>query len=509
MWRRGKTSFALAILQFLLLISFILKSYYGPDVDATESSNSYSSVSCVAGKRHRSIDAEFQGQYAASFFFSIWSERLSVMDSFFKLLLLAIGMSVTFVKNFTLCGVGFNLLTAAVVLQSSLVFRLLTDQSKIVIDIQNLMHSLEAVLAVVLSNLSLAGQISPLQQIFFSIVASLAYEINRCLTLGFSVSKRCSPVQNYDLYLQIHELFPCIRIIIFGSLFGVAASLLADKKRKLKIGLTDCANSQMIALGSIALSFCLWPVILVGTSVGDKQQRIIVNTILSQSTSIVTSFVAASLCDSRNRFDVVSRKRISVSKFWFQFECIDQRMVQIGSTAGAVSISAVAAFMLHPAGAMLIGIFGAIIAISSIRSVGVSTYFKFHSNEFDRRTKNRFHLISYSLSSWKKPSCLTTFMWSAATVSQDSFPQSSPSFIHGMLPNKATDWRFMPCFPEDLRKQIPVTLRKYCFQCHASDQATVSRLKDKHFYNWSVYSSHSSSRLLLGFWADLGSGANT
>ena len=49
MWRRGKLAFALASTQFLVLILFTLRAYYGKDADATDYSQSLDSSGGFTG----------------------------------------------------------------------------------------------------------------------------------------------------------------------------------------------------------------------------------------------------------------------------------------------------------------------------------------------------------------------------------------------------------------------------------------------------------------------------
>ena len=92
---------------------------------------------------------------------------------------------------------------------------------------------------------------------------------------------------------------------MFGSFFGVAASVTCAKQSPRGKRLTTTAQHQLFVLISIILSFCLWPTVFAGTSSGEKKHRVIVNAVLSQSAAVVSSFAAASLLNPQNLFDVV------------------------------------------------------------------------------------------------------------------------------------------------------------------------------------------------------------
>lgn len=65
-------------------------------------------------------------------------------------------------------------------------------------------------------------------------------------------------------------------------------------------------NIHSLLMCSSILEFCMWPAVFAGSTTGNKQHRIFVNTILAESAAVVTSYASSSLLNIKNRFDVVS-----------------------------------------------------------------------------------------------------------------------------------------------------------------------------------------------------------
>ena len=93
---------------------------------------------------------------------------------------------------------------------------------------------------------------------------------------------------------------------MFGSFFGVGASVAGDRELRQRFHRLSSVNNQLVILCSVAMWYCFWPTVLAGFSSGDKRHRIIVNAVLSQTSAVVTSYAAASLRNPHNLFDVVS-----------------------------------------------------------------------------------------------------------------------------------------------------------------------------------------------------------
>lgn len=102
-------------------------------------------------------------------------------------------------------------------------------------------------------------------------------------------------------------MFPSMRVLVFGSLFGFGASLTCNRNTIHKT-MTMRSCTHVILLCSSVMEYCMWPLVFSGSTTGGKQHRIILNTILSESAAVVTSYAAASLINPHNLYDVVCRQ---------------------------------------------------------------------------------------------------------------------------------------------------------------------------------------------------------
>ena len=270
MWKRGKLSFIIFAIQVVLLIFFVLKGKYGKDADASNPAHNYAPSLGGQDPKDNSIGQEF--------------DRL--MESL-KLLLLVFGMSISYTKTYLLSGIGLNLLLCCIVIQVSLVCQLL-NHNEIFVDVNRLKHSVSAGVASALTLTSLHGRFSSLQLLCVVFFETILYEIN------------VKVVNNF----HVHDLTPGLKVVVFGSFFGVAACLSSIPRKGHKFE-TSSTNYFLCVLSSIC-SFLFWPSFLSGSSLGDKKHRIVVNVLLSMMGATVAAFASTSLVDTDNKFSPVS-----------------------------------------------------------------------------------------------------------------------------------------------------------------------------------------------------------
>jgi len=272
MWKRFKLSFSIFFIQTFLNVVLILRGKYGEEADATHQSHNFDAALGGRDPRKNAVEKE--------------SDRL--FDSF--ALLLLFGMSVSQSRNYFLSGVGLTLLLGMIVIQVSLSCQLFY-QNQIYIDVIELKSSLQAAIAFQLSSLAVHGRLSSLQMIWISILHTMAYQINGMLIGSF----------------HFHDLSPGMKVIGFGSFFGVGlsiGSLNHDLRSKGKIEMTT--RDHLTYLGSSIISFLFWPSFLTGFSDGDKRHRIVLNVLLSMMGGMVAAFGVSSAIDVEDKFSTVS-----------------------------------------------------------------------------------------------------------------------------------------------------------------------------------------------------------
>lgn len=309
MWRRGKLTFVLATAQFLVVVLFTLRAYYGPAADASDGRHSYNAPITTFAHKNQETRRDLSSESIRSSTADTTCLMLVslVLADCMRFLVLTMGLSLALSTDFSVSGVGQTLLSTVLVLQFSLLFGQLIVDHRIVVDVKRLWSSCNAVLSVGVASRAVHGYFSNLQLVFFVIVACISYEVNLFTTQKFTV---CSGLRRHYLFViffvlsQIHDMFPSMRVLLFGSVFGVGASVTSGwsaTERKIPTG----SNIQIILICSSIMELCMWPAVFAGSTTGNKQHRIFVNTILAESAAVVTSYASSSLLNAQNRFDVV------------------------------------------------------------------------------------------------------------------------------------------------------------------------------------------------------------
>lgn len=273
MWKRGKLAFTIFSTQVFLLVLLVLRSKYGNEANANHQSHNYAPA--LGGQEPEEN--------------SIGKEVARLMDSF-KLLFLVFGLSISFTKNYLHSGPGLNFLLSFIVIQVSLVCQLF-HRSHIIVDVYHLKLAIQTAVSCLLTTMSLHGKMSSLQLLWLVVLHSVIYEITSNITSNF----------------QIHEISPGMKVIGFGSFFGLTVSVgytSTESQRSYK--LETSVRSQFLFVVSIILAFLFWPPFLSGSSYGDKRHRIFINALLSMMGGTIAAFAVSSLADEKNKFTAVS-----------------------------------------------------------------------------------------------------------------------------------------------------------------------------------------------------------
>lgn len=191
MWGRGKLTFVLATAQFLVIVCFTLRAYYGPGSDASDGRHSYSVPVATFGNKNHEPRRDFSSK--SSRLLTVCTKVLtsnshvSVLTEYTRFLILTMGLSLALSTDFSVSGVGQTLLATVLVLQFSLLFGQLFVADRIMLDVDRLWISCNAVLSVGVACRAVHGYLSNLQLVFFAIVACISYEVNLFTTQKFTV----------------------------------------------------------------------------------------------------------------------------------------------------------------------------------------------------------------------------------------------------------------------------------------------------------------------------------
>lgn len=113
--------------------------------------------------------------------------RSLVLADYTRFLILIMGLSLVLSTEFSVSGVGQTLLSTVLVLQFSLLFGQLAVDDRIMVDVNRLWISCNAVLSVSVACRAVHGHLSNLQLVFFVMAACISYEVNLFTTQKFTV----------------------------------------------------------------------------------------------------------------------------------------------------------------------------------------------------------------------------------------------------------------------------------------------------------------------------------
>lgn len=208
---------------------------------------------------------------------------------------MTIGMSLTHFSTSCFSGIGSNLLFTLLSFQLSLAIQKFR-KPPLRIDIEKIVESEWVALASSLSLSAVVGVAGNLQLLFITIIGVIFNAFNEKM-----VEK-----------LGAVDIGNMMRTVLWGSTFGIGVSIVLwfklSRPYMSRSGkkLPTSPSSQFCSLLSCLLLLIYWPNFVSFSESGDKRHRIVVNLYLGMFSSIVTSYVASTLIDSQNRFNVVS-----------------------------------------------------------------------------------------------------------------------------------------------------------------------------------------------------------
>ena len=250
------------------------------------------------------------------------------------MMLVGFGYLMTFIKWYGLGAVGFTMVVTAMGLQWAVftqsfwaqVFndefeeREGDDWHKVSFCIYALVDSLFAVAAVLISFGAVIGKVSPLQLVVMTIIELCCHSFNY-----MGILNRIGILDAGGTYID-H---------MFGAYFGLSVAWVLGRQSH---GDPDLGTTEDIfSLIGTAFLWVYWPSFVTGALDADSvaQERGIVNTILSLSSSTITAFVLSSYLSPNGKFRPVD--------------------IQNATLAGGVAVGCTAALVLSPLGAICVG----------------------------------------------------------------------------------------------------------------------------------------------------------
>jgi ammonium transporter Rh len=253
------------------------------------------------------------------------------------------GYLMTFIKSYGLGAVGFTMLVTALGLQWYVLcesfFHQIYGHNRTQawqyadITIYSLMNALFGVSAVLISFGAVIGKIKPFQLVLMAFVELVLHAFNFEVILSGG--------------LQVADVGGTYADHMFGCYFGLAVSFVLGRYAQQQHRHSpphDPPTGYVADLFSFVGTLFLWlywPSFVAGGAVADsvEQQRAVVNTILSLSSSTLCAFYLSSDCNNNHRKS-------------FVFRPVD---IQNATLAGGVAIGCIANLNLNPVNAILVG----------------------------------------------------------------------------------------------------------------------------------------------------------
>lgn len=243
----------------------------------------------------------------------------------------------TFLKRYGFSASGFNLLVGALVIQWAIIMRgcYEMEDGKIPLSLDNLIGADIAAAAVLISMGALLGRTSPMQLFILGIFEIAVFAANEYLQLEL---------------MKVADVGGSITVHAFGAYFGLAASfVMRPSKENAKTGPLECSsyNSDISAMIGTIFLWIFWPSFNSALVDGGEQERAIINTYLSLAGATVTTFVMSALVSHEKKFDMVH--------------------VQNSTLAGGVAVGSICNLLIHPFGALLVGVIAGVISVLGYR----------------------------------------------------------------------------------------------------------------------------------------------
>ena len=269
------------------------------------------------------------------------------------MIFIGFGYLMTFLKDYSFTSVGYTFLIGAFIIQYSILTNGLihnivnNHHEKILLSIKSLITGDFAAGAVLISFGALLGKVSLNQLLMISILEIIFYSLNESIGV---------------IHYQAVDMGGSMYVHTFGAYFGLAVSYVITDYDKLennkKREKSNKTSDTFAMIGTIFL-WLFWPSFNGALAVGNSQHRVVINTILSLTSSCMSSFAISKLF--RNKFNMVD--------------------IQNESLAGGVAVGSSADLVIGPSFSLLIGMIAGIMSTIGYNKIQPSLYHRFHLHD--------------------------------------------------------------------------------------------------------------------------------
>ncbi|KAK2142624.1 hypothetical protein LSH36_932g01094 [Paralvinella palmiformis] len=256
----------------------------------------------------------------------------------------------TFLKRYGFSSLGFNFLIAAFVLEwATLVAGFLEiDGDKIQVGILTLLQSDFTAAAVLISFGALLGKASLLQLIVMAVLETVIFCVNEWIGVHI---------------FHAVDVGGSMFVHVFGAYFGIVCARMIYNEHSVKAAENKQAgeyHSDLFSMIGTLFLWMFWPSFNSALAPGDDQHRAIINTYYSLAACTVTAFAVSSIVNKHNKFEM--------------------EHIQNSTLAGGVAVGTIADMMIHPWGAMLVGMIAGAVSVIGYKYLSpcLAKKFKLH-----------------------------------------------------------------------------------------------------------------------------------
>lgn len=244
-----------------------------------------------------------------------------------SMMFVGFGFLMTFLKRYGYSSISYNFIIAAFVLEWAVLVRGFIHGMSL--NVQSILVSDFCAAAVLISFGAVLGKTSLIQLIVMSFVEVAVQILNETFCVE---------------YLKVSDVGGSIFVHVFGAFFGLAVAKVINTKKVEDPNHKEGSNyhSDLFSMIGTIFLWIYWPSFNSAVAVGAGQNRAIVNTVLSLSASVMSTFIVSIILDKRK---------------------LNMVHVQNATLAGGVAVGAVADLMIGPVGAIAIGTLSGILSV--------------------------------------------------------------------------------------------------------------------------------------------------
>ncbi|CAB3977484.1 ammonium transporter Rh type A-like [Paramuricea clavata] len=250
--------------------------------------------------------------------------RLNAFDDVHVMVFVGYGFLMIFLKRYGFSGLGYNFIVGTVAIQWSVVMEGFFDlkDSKIQLTGDSVIKAEFATNAVLITLGVILGKASPIQLFLITVIEVFLYSINRGV---------CEHI------LEAVDPGGAIYIHVFGAVFGLGVAKMIFNPRSVahEEEISQYHSDLFSMLGTLFL-WVYWPGFNSSLLLGHIKHRAIINTYFALAASCVTAFACSTVLTRESKFSMVH--------------------IQNATLAGGVAVGAISHMIIHPWGAVLIGL---------------------------------------------------------------------------------------------------------------------------------------------------------